>query len=377
MKWLAQCLFVYLLTLVATSAWAHKPSDSYMSVKIRDKQLIGRWDIALRDLDTPMVLDARGDGQLTWGEVRAREDDIKRYAFNRLQLSAGGKPCQVTPGVMLIDHHSDGTYAVLPFTATCTIIPRQLEVDYRLFADIDTLHKGLIHVEKDGGTSTAIVGLDRPHMRIDTRGRSRWNSLLDFAGEGIWHIWRGFDHALFLICLILPAAYRVVGRRWQAVDTATPVVVDILKTVTGFTAAHAVSLTLATLGVINVPSQAIEIAIAITILLTAINNIYPVVAGRKWVAAFVFGLIHGFGFANVLADMALPVGQLAIALAGFNIGVEIGQLAIVVLLLPILFIYRRGDWFRRTMVYGGSLMIAVFSVIWIYERSTGIKILGL
>ncbi|SMC29857.1 HupE / UreJ protein [Andreprevotia lacus DSM 23236] len=374
MKYL--CILL-LLWLTMPTAQAHKPSDSYLTLAVNGSSINGRWDIALRDLDGPLLLDGDGNGELTWGEVRAREAEIQRYAFEHLHLAAASQPCPISPGQLLIDQHSDGTYAVLPFTAQCTSTPQRLKVDYRLFRDTDTLHKGLIHLAEGGQNATAIVGLEHPTAEIDVRGRSAWQALRDFAVEGIWHIWRGFDHALFLLCLILPAAYWPEQRRWQPVASMQPVLLDMLKTVTGFTAAHALSLTLASLHLLTVPSQWVEVGIALTILLTALNNLYPVLPGRKWLVAFGFGLIHGLGFANILADMALPTWQLVVALTGFNIGVELGQLIMVTLVLPVLLIYRRGVWFKWLVLYGGSLLIAGFAVIWIYERSTGLKLLGL
>ncbi|KAF0811989.1 hypothetical protein IGB42_03531 [Andreprevotia sp. IGB-42] len=365
------------LLLSAGSVHAHKPSDSYLTLGVQQHTLTGRWDIALRDLDAPLVLDADGNGALTWGEVRAREAEISQYAFARLKLSADGQRCVLTPGTLLIDSHTDGSYAVLPFSAACATAPQRLTIDYRLFADTDTLHKGLIHVAQGAAMATAIVGVDHPQASIDVRGQSAWRAFREFAVEGIWHIWRGLDHALFLICLVLTAAWLPQHRRWVAGAPARAVALDMLKVVTGFTAAHALSLTLASLQWVQVPSQWVEVGIAFTILLAALNNIYPVMTGRKWLVAFVFGLVHGLGFANILTGMALPTWQLVVALAGFNAGVELGQLALVLLVLPPLFIYREGRVFRAVVIYGGSALIALFALVWMYERVTGLKLLGL
>ncbi|MFP3568514.1 HupE/UreJ family protein [Paraburkholderia sp. SIMBA_030] len=356
---------------------AHKPSDSYLTLTVSDKTIAGRWDIALRDLDNPLILDADGNGVLTWGEVRVREADIKSYAFTRIKLTGDGRTCAIHPGDMLIDHHSDGTYAVLEFDVACPTRPTLLGIDYRLFADVDTLHKGLVHVVSNGATTTAILGLSHPTEILDIRGKGVGRAFIDFIGEGMWHIWRGFDHALFLLSLMLPAACVLHGKKWFPADSPGAVSIDVLKLVTAFTAAHAITLSLATLHVVALPSRWVEIAIAVTILLSALNNIVPLVRRRRWLVAFSFGLIHGFGFASVLTDMALPRSLLAAALAGFNIGVELGQISLVLLLLPILYIYRSSRWFRLTTLYGGSAAISVFATLWIYERTTGLTVLAL
>jgi hypothetical protein len=361
----------------AAAAHAHKPSDSYLTLAVDDKTIVGRWDIALRDLDNPLALDADGDGILTWGEVRVREGDIKSYAFTRLRLTGDGRLCVIHPGDMLIDQHSDGAYAVLEFKAACPARPIRLGIDYRLFADVDTLHKGLVHVASNGATTTAILGLSHPTEILDIRGKGLGRTFIDFVGEGAWHIWRGVDHALFLLSLLLPAACVLHGKTWRPADSPGAVAIDVLKLVTAFTAAHAITLSLATLRVVALPSRWVEIAIAATILLSALNNIVPLVRTRRWLVAFVFGLIHGFGFASVLTSMDLPTAHLAAALAGFNIGVEMGQMSLVLVLLPVLYIYRSSCWFRLATLYGGSAAISVFATMWIYERTTGLTVLSL
>ena len=363
-------LFITLWLCVAATAWAHKPSDSYLTLVVDGRVLHGHWDIALRDLDNPLVLDANGDGNLTWGEVKAREQDISRYAFAHLKLQDG--QCPVTPGTLQIDHHTDGAYAVLDFDAHCVTAPRSISVDYRLFADIDTLHKGLVHVVDEGAIATAILGLDHPQETLDIHGKPALSIAADFIAEGFAHIWMGFDHALFLLSLLLPAAYVAVGKRWQPVASPRPVLLEMLRIVTAFTAAHALTLTLASLRWFAIPSAVVETGIAVTILLAALNNLYPVVQRRLWVLAFCFGLVHGFGFAGVLADMALPTWHMAVALAAFNVGVELGQIAMVLLLLPVLYFYRQEPVFKHVVLYGGSMLIALFACGWAWQRGAQI-----
>src|SRR5688572_22999369 len=129
---LLSLIFVFL----AAPASAHKPSDSYLSLDVKGNAVAGQWDIALRDLDFAIGLDANGDGAITWGEVRARHTDIAAYAMSRLQLSAEGKNCPATATEHLIDDHTDGAYAVLRFTANCPAIAQTLEARYGLFFDI-------------------------------------------------------------------------------------------------------------------------------------------------------------------------------------------------------------------------------------------------
>ena len=152
--------FVLILALMpwASTAQAHKPSDSYIALSVQDERVTGQWDIALRDLDFAIGLDADGNGEITWGEVKAKRRDIIAYAMARLAITADEANCPITSTGELIDNHSDGAYAVLRFAATCPHKAKDLWVTYRLFFDIDPQHKGLLRLEKDGKTRTAIFG---------------------------------------------------------------------------------------------------------------------------------------------------------------------------------------------------------------------------
>ena len=119
----------------ASIAHAHKPSDSYLVLSVQDERVAGQWDIALRDLDFAIGLDADGNGDVTWGEVKAKRKDIIAYAMARLAIVADRADCPITKTEELIDNHSDGAYAVLRFAATCPHKPKDLWVTYRLFFD--------------------------------------------------------------------------------------------------------------------------------------------------------------------------------------------------------------------------------------------------
>lgn len=350
-----------ILALACASADAHKPSDSYLSLRHEGGEVQGQWDIALRDLEYAIGLDANGDGALTWGEVKGRHAEITAYALARLQLQAQGESCAAEPGELLLDRHSDGAYAVLRFVARCaTRSPEALTVDYSLFFDLDPTHRGLLRLGSPERATTALLGPDRPRVEWRLEGRSAAGQFLDYAREGVWHIWIGFDHVLFVLCLLLPS---VVGAR-----RFPPVFWDVLRVVTAFTVAHSVTLALAALSVIELPSRFVESAIALSVVLAALNNLWPVVRGRRWLVAFGFGLIHGFGFASVLADLGLPRDALVLALLGFNAGVEGGQLAIVLAFLPLAYALRNGWAYRRVIFAGGSAAIALVAALWLVER---------
>ena len=372
----ARLVVALLLGLVAAwPALAHKPSDSYLTVQLANGKISGQWDVALRDLDYAIGLDADGDGEITWGEVRAKHGDISAYALARLAVQGDGADCALRAGDQQVDQHTDGAYTVIHFTIDCPKPPARLRMSYRLFADLDPQHRGLLRLEAAGLSRTAIFSPQAADQTFELQSASRWHQFLDYGTEGVWHIWQGYDHILFLLSLLLPAVLIWIDRRWQPAQRFHEAFVDVLKIVTSFTLAHSITLSLATLGFVSLPSRLVESTIAASVVLAALNNVFPVFHGRRWMVAFCFGLIHGFGFASVLVDLGLPQGTLALALVGFNLGVECGQLAIVAAFLPVAFALRRTALYQRGVFWLGSLLIAVIAGIWFAERAFNFKVL--
>jgi hypothetical protein len=366
------CLCLLLL-LVACTASAHKPSDSYLVLSTRsgDTRIHGQWDIALRDLDLAVDLDADRDANITWGEVRGREKELFAYALQRLALSSAERVCPPENAELLVDEHSDGAYAVLRFTAQCPTVPTSLGVDYRMLFDLDPGHRGLLRLDVDGASRSAVLSPEQPMQEFDLAQTSRWSTFAQFVGDGMHHIWIGYDHMLFLISLLLPAVLIRRERAWMPVASLRSALLGVLAVVTAFTVSHSITLTLAALDVIGLPSRLVESGIALSVLLAALNNIWPIVTRRGWVLAFCFGLVHGFGFASVLNDLGLPRGALALALAGFNVGVEIGQLTVVLAVVPLIYLLRQARFYRPGVLVGGSSAIALVAGVWFVGRAFG------
>jgi hypothetical protein len=369
-----------LLLLPAPPAHAYKPSDSYLTLRVDGNRIEGRWDIAVRDLDLALGLDGDGDGRLTWNELRARHGAIAAYALSRLSIAAGGAPCTLATGPQQVDEHTDGAYTVLPLHGTCAASPKALTIAYRLFGDVDAQHRGLLRIDEGDTAHTAILGGERPVQTValaeHTAGHAA-SQFFAYVRHGAWHIWIGYDHVLFLVSLLLPAVLVRRDGAWQHVPAFRVAATDVLKTVTAFTLAHSVTLALAALGVVAPPSRWVESAIAASVVLAALNNVWPVLPGPRWAAALLFGLVHGFGFAGVLADLGLPRGALAVSLFGFNLGVELGQLAIVAVVLPAAFALRATRAYRRVLLPAGSLAIALVAFAWLGERAFEVRAVDL
>lgn len=370
-------LLVIVWLLLSLPAWAHKPSDSYLSLSIHGDHVEGRWDIALRDLHDAIGLDDDGDGRLTWGEVRNNHGEIEAYAMSRLALSADTQACTTQVLEELIEHHTDGAYAVLRFRSDCGGPLKQLNVDYRLLFDIDAQHKGLLRLTNGRQTSTAIFSLESPMQEFSLVGRSRWTESVQFVHEGIRHIWLGFDHVLFLLALLLPAVLIRAHGRWQAAGDFSSVCRDVAGIATAFTVAHSFTLSLASLEVVRLPSRLVESAIAASVVLAGLGNLYPTLMRHRWMAAFGFGLIHGFGFAAVLSDLGLPHDSLLLSLVSFNVGVEIGQLAVIAAFLPPAYLIRRSRSYPRLVLTGGSLAVIAVALVWFTERAFDLRLFPL
>jgi len=357
------------LALFGTPAFAHKASDAYLTIERNAQSLHGQWDIALRDLDNALGLDVNGDGDITWGEVRRRQEDVAAYALQRLQVSSGGERCALTATSQLIDAHTDGAYAVLKLSGMCPQAGPTLAIDYRLFEGLDPQHRGLLNFVEDGQSRSVVFSADTPHRIVGGDSAGPLRQFATYLHEGVWHIWTGYDHILFLVSLLLPAVLVRKGHAWQSSSSFREAFIDVAKVVTAFTLAHSITLSLAALSIVALPSQMVESGIALSVVLAAVNNLFPVVANGRWIAAFGFGLLHGFGFAGALQDLGLPTGSLALSLFGFNLGVEAGQLAIVLLFLPLAFALRSTWTYRRLVFGGGSVTIAAIASVWLVERA--------
>ena len=363
------------LLLMGGPVLAHKASDSYLVLDTQGQHVAGQWDIALRDIDFAIGLDADGNGEITWGELRARHTAMAAWALSALTLERGGA-CTLRVTQYLVDEHTDGAYAVLKLAGTCPSGQGELGVNYRLLFDQDALHRGLLRVDLDGVTHSAVMAPDAALQRFSAEKPSLLAQFGQFFVQGVWHIWIGFDHILFLLSLLLPVVLVREAGRWRGVGRFGEALQEVLWVVTSFTVAHSITLSLAALGLVSLPSRLVESAIALSVVLAALNNLKPVVNQRRWLIAFVFGLIHGFGFASVLAELGLPADALVLSLVGFNAGVEAGQLAIVAVFLPLAFWLRNTGLYRQGVFVGGSLLTLLIALMWLAERALDLKLFG-
>ena len=207
---------LWVLLLCHMTAWAHKASDSYLIMDITGSAVTVQWDIALRDIDFALGLDRDGNAEITWGELRARQSDVAAWALSRLTLTRSGV-CPLALTSLQVDEHTDGGYAVLHLSGVCPGATGTLGLQYRLLFDLDSLHRGLLRLNLDGATHSTVLGPTSGLVQFGAAHASRWAPFSQYLVEGIWHIWIGFDHILFLLALLLPSVLVLEMRRWQGV----------------------------------------------------------------------------------------------------------------------------------------------------------------
>ncbi|MEO6879093.1 MAG: HupE/UreJ family protein [Gemmatimonadaceae bacterium] len=434
---LALALAVFGL-LATPLAQAHKASDAYVTLQVDGTLVDARIDIALRDLDRDLDLDTNADDKLSWKEVRTRWADIAALARSDIRLSADGARCTPdaadTPvtdaNTPALTEHSDGTYAVLRTQWHCAAPVQQLSVEYELFAKTDPTHRGIARVSRaNAGTdapapqlavlspgtgwhrfklvplplatpapaaakpdetpapAALLATAPSPASDADTTTSddSPLSAFFGFVREGVHHILIGYDHILFLLSLLLPAVWirsRVTDprtglsrTRWVPSDNLKLALTNVLKVVTAFTVAHSITLALSVFNLVNPPSRWVESIIAASVVLAALNNIWPVISEARWKLTFVFGLVHGFGFASALKDAGLAKGALVGPLVGFNVGVEIGQLCIVAVVLPLAWSLRGTRTYRGAFA-AGSLAIAAVAGLWFVQRAFDLSLIA-
>jgi HupE / UreJ protein len=359
------------LLLGSTLAQAHIASNGFLTVQVDRAQVSGALELAIRDGELAVGLDHDGDGHVTWGELRASQTALQTYVLGHLHLAGADGPCRMGFSPVEVNERVDGNYLWLPFTATCGSVRQHLSIDYTVLDTEDPSHRGLLTLSANGATQTAVLGGGSTVRAFELDHPSPWLAFIEYLRAGIWHIWSGIDHLLFLLSLLLPAVLVRRQNRWVAVPMAAPAFANIVKVVTAFTLAHSMTLSLAAFDVIRLPGRLTESIIAASIIVAALNNVFPRVTEGRWRIAFAFGLLHGFGFASVLAEMGLPKGARLVSLVAFNLGVETGQLAVVLAVMPLAYLLRSTAFYRRGVMPWGSSAIAALALVWFMQRALG------
>jgi HupE / UreJ protein len=369
MNTLRNLALTLVLLLAAPWAQAHIASNGFLTLKVVGSTVSGAIELAIRDGELAVGLDRDGNAKVTWGELKSSQGTLQNYVRGHLRLTADEGECPLGFASVKVNDRVDGSYLWLPITGECGHALSRLSIEYTLLDAEDPSHRGLLTLVANGTVQTAVLGGAAGTRQFELNHVSSWSAFAEYLRAGIWHIWSGIDHLLFLLSLLLPAVLVRRQNRWAAVPIAGPAFVNIVKVVTAFTLAHSITLSLAAFDVIRLPSRLTESVIAASIIFAALNNVFPRVTEGRWRIAFAFGLLHGFGFASVLAEMGLPKGARLISLVAFNLGVESGQLAVVLAVMPLAYFLRATRFYRRGVMPWGSSAIACLALFWFVQRA--------
>jgi len=376
LRFLMAALFAVLM--LPSAGAAHELNQSYVYIQVKEDGLTGRVEVIFDDIAQVLPLDADGDGTITVEEFEARADEAFAVVTERLVLRHEGRDLNIVStgfdsfgaGVVL-----DGKkVAQMSFDVEgLDTVPEAIEMQYIfLYDEVDPTHSGYALIEENFRTGIAenesfvslIFGNGNETQELSLVGASWWSVFVDFVVHGIWHIWIGHDHILFLVSLLISSVMILTAGKWAPRDTFGSAFWEVLKIVTLFTIAHSITLSLAATGLVRIPAPFIEFIIAISIAIMALDNIFPIFHRRAWLIILGFGLIHGFGFANVLAPLGVDPQHTFVTLAAFNIGVEIGQAAIVAVVFPILFVMRKSKLYQPVIMVGLSIVLIAIALFW-------------
>jgi hypothetical protein len=350
------------LLCACSAVFAHTSGSSFLALRAEGASTVhADWDFDVRDLNQSLQLDADGDGAVTWAEILAARPEIESLVLARTHLGSSGGACTVkSTDVPAIAEHGDGPY--LRFIATFSCPPGPLLLDHSGWFGFDAGHRALLEYEAVGGARTqAILASSAKQWRAT---ESRLAHLVRFLVEGMHHLITGYDHLAFLGVLLLALARR---RRSGESSPLPQMLKRALAVITAFTLAHSLTLGLAATGHIRVPSQAVEIAIALSVMIAALLNLSRGASEHGWKLAFAFGLVHGLGFAGALAELASGSIDL-FALAAFNVGIETAQIAIAAASVPLIWWLFRGLRSERVGVPLASISVACVAAVWVGSR---------
>jgi hydrogenase/urease accessory protein HupE len=352
-------LLSFLIIWVSATAHAHQVNLSTARIEVRPQRLV-TVEVALKGSDADrlagtQVFDEQ-KGLVDAAKVAAAAAPIAAYVSAHVAVTgADGVPC--TPGAPEVVADGDGVIVRNGFS--CRNVAGELVYHSTVLTATDRAARQIVLIGAGENAPQALLDDTHTTVTLSVAAPPLWATMRRYLVTGIEHIFLGYDHIAFLIAIVLWAQ-----RLWP-----------VIKIVTAFTVAHSVTLSLAALQIVVVPSSIVEPAIAASIVFVAVENFFSRDVGGRWRVTFAFGLIHGFGFAGALQEFGLPANAVVPALAAFNLGVEIGQVAIVSIVVPTLMAVDQTLAADRAvpvraapLVYALSAVITILGGYWLLTR---------
>jgi hydrogenase/urease accessory protein HupE len=372
LKYYQILILLILLFVPITNASAHPLSAGFTDIDINENQTTLNYSIDALSVIEGIGGDTNKDGKLSNAELKAIEHRVSEWVEDSIVLEKNGKEQKSKVTGPILENKAQNEVVTLKFVfpgfkpgQTITL----LDGMFSSGATSSTYTNFLTAKNQSAISESVLRGKDRIWTMLVTEQQQDQSlqsnhqpqpqnnsgatlpSWWSFFTLGMEHILTGYDHLLFLLALLI---------RKQKLK-------QYISVITAFTLAHTITLTLTVLGIINIPSFIVEPAIAISICYVAVENIFRKTISKRWIITFLFGLIHGMGFADLLKEMNIPWTHLAVSLISFNIGIEVIQLAIVLVLLPVLIRLFRLNFYQKSVRYTSTL-IFILGAIWFIQR---------
>jgi len=384
-----------LLLIAVNTAQAHKPDQTYLYFRILKSDIDGRVEMSLKDINkilgSSIEIEKYRAQSADEKVVSPLPEDLNQYVAalqsyvkekSSIRSVNGTHELLFTTAEILPQLGS--AYVRLNFELSKDIpIPPSLDIDYNVLLQEDPIQTGGIIIEHNWKAgifnNESLVSLwykkDSGTQTLELAEQSIWKGVAALIKSGMWHIYIGLDHILFLFALLLPSVVRrrenyrdlPFTNQWEPASSFKAAFWYILRIVTLFTIAHSITLSLAAVNIINLPAKIVESLIAFSIGLAALLIIRPVVNRSEAKIAFGFGLFHGLGFASVLGEKGLADDYMLYSLFGFNVGVEIGQVLIICAIFPLLYFAGKSKMYPKLMLLCIAFLVVV-SVYWCIER---------
>lgn len=364
MKYIRLASLIFLL-IQLQPALAHPPGLSSTDITVKPDGLDVKVTFAVQDIEAFVTMDTDGDAEVTDAELDAATPRIANYVASELKILLDGKETKANTVSKVSFDKQNNASVELKFPGA---VSTSIDIESKFLSKLPADHKEYVTVKDVAGhelgkkmltqkANTLQINLNSTTQSAET-GTHSTSTFTDFLKLGIEHILTGYDHLLFLFSLLI-----VTRSFWPAI-----------KIITFFTIAHSITLALAGLNVVDIPSSIVEPLIAATIVYVGLENIIradKVTTKQRCVLTFFFGLIHGFGFAGVLREMGISSIEtgILVPLFSFNLGVELGQITVAAIVLPLIWWLHEKEKISRFLVPVGSVLTCLAGGYWLLERT--------
>ena len=365
--WLTQTLF---LLCVCGSALAHQTGNSYLTVSETDGRLQLEIDFIVRDLGNLLQIPGQpNEPPPAPDKLLSLQAPITTAIQKSLTIAVDEQAIPLEFLTQSVVLHNDGLYVRQRFSGSALPADAKfIVVRYEFFTQNDKLGRAFFKLVMRNDEISSVFDQTSSIQRFALGETKRWSTIGLFTKEGAKHIWEGADHLLFLLTLLLPGLMLIKPANTVITTDRRVAEKFALKVITAFTLAHSITLACSVLGWVSLPDRFIESMIALSIMVSAALNLQNRFTFSHWKLAFVFGLIHGMGFANGLKELGLSSMYFLETLFAFNLGVELGQLSAVVLVaLPVVFLVKSHEA-KTALLRWGSVAVFLMALFWLVQR---------